>query len=252
MIKSFDIYKTPLLYDDQYWWKKDDIEFYRSLFEPKSNVLELGSGTGRLGFPLIRSDIIYYGLELSQEFCTYTRNKLISDSHKRQIIHGDMRDFTFNIKFDYIFIGFNTLLHILTNSDAKKCFNRIYNHLKDEGRFVFDIVNPHPDFLYKDSTKEYEVMEFKDTSLNDNVTVYETSSYNSISEICSIEWRYAYCKEQSNDRKFNYQMRMYYPDTINRLLVESNFQICSIFGGYEKQKFKDSSQLQIYICKKHA
>ena len=251
MIKSFDIYKNPLLYDDQYWWKKDDIEFYKSLFESHSNVLELGSGTGRLGFPLLRSDINYYGLELSKDFCVYTKNKLIRESHKKQIFHGDMRDFSLDKKFDYIFIAFNTFLHILTNSDAERCFRSINRHLKDGGRFILDIVNPHPDFLYKGSDIEVEVMEFKDTDANEDVMVYEICQYDSISELCSIEWKYVYNDKSDLNKKFVYKMRMYYPDTINRLLTDSNLKICEVFGDYEKNKFLENSPQQIYICKNH-
>ena len=57
---------SPQIYDDQFWWKKDDIEFWKfSLNKKKSKTLELAAGTGRLALPLIREKINYTGLEIS-------------------------------------------------------------------------------------------------------------------------------------------------------------------------------------------
>ena len=93
MIKKFDIYSEPEIYDDQYWWKKDDIEFYKNLIPSGSKVLELGAGTGRLAIPLLRHNVDYYGLELSPIFCNHA-NQIIKRAYGiNRIIEGDMRNF---------------------------------------------------------------------------------------------------------------------------------------------------------------
>ena len=249
MIKTFNIYTRPTLYDDQYWWKKDDIEFYKSIIPTGCSALELGSGTGRLGFPLLRNEIKYYGLEMSKQFCIYTRNKLIYQEHKDQIIQGDMRCFSIQKKFDYIFIAFNTFLHLLTNDDAVRCFMCIREHLKPNGEFIFDIVHPHPSFLYKKNQKPVLVMDFKDSDSGDMVEIFEVCNYNNETEICDISWEYRYKDNKEKNKKFDYQMRMFYPDTVNRLLIDNNFIIKDLYGGYEMSPFKADSHLQIYRCK---
>ena len=37
------IYHDPQRYDDQYWWKKNDIEFWKNIYSkiPGKNILEL-------------------------------------------------------------------------------------------------------------------------------------------------------------------------------------------------------------------
>ena len=59
---------NPQTYDDQFWWKKDDIQFWHniiSLYHSKNfEILELAAGTGRLARPLILSGFNYTGLEL--------------------------------------------------------------------------------------------------------------------------------------------------------------------------------------------
>ena len=249
MIKTFNIYSTPSLYDDQYWWKRDDIEFYKQIIPTEASVLELGSGTGRLGFPLLRNDVEYYGLELSKEFCNYTRNKLLKQEHKDRILHGDMTSFKVNQKFDYIFVAFNTFLHLLTNENAKQCFDCVKAHLSDNGEFILDIVNPHPSFLFKSDDNPTLVMDFKDSKYNDIVEIYEKCKYSHDTELCDISWEYHYQKHSEHNKKFEYQMRMYYPDTINRLLTESGFYIQDVYGDYDMNPFDETSRVQIYRAK---
>jgi len=246
LINTFDIYQNPSLYDDQYWWKRDDIEFYKKIIPPHSKVLELGSGTGRLGVPLLRNDVEYFGLELSKEFCNYTRSKLLHEEHQNQIIHGDMTSFKIDHKFDYIFVAFNTFLHLLTNDKAAQCFQCVKSHLSDNGIFILDIVHPHPSFLFKSNNKPELVMDFKDSTNDDIVKIYEYCEYNHETEICDIIWEYRYQKYVDSSKQFEYQMRMYYPDTINRLLIDNGFYIDEVYGDYDMNRFKEDSQLQIY------
>ena len=58
----------PQVYDDQFWWKKDDLEFWKNeLHIKKAKILELGSGTGRIAGSLVGFDLDYTGLDLSSE-----------------------------------------------------------------------------------------------------------------------------------------------------------------------------------------
>ena len=85
----------PQVYDDQFWWKKDDIEFWKNVLKSSSSILELAAGTGRLGLPLINEGYNYYGLDISKEYCAFANNKLSSDNFR--FICGDMRFFQFEI-----------------------------------------------------------------------------------------------------------------------------------------------------------
>ena len=60
------------------WWKKDDIEFYKKVIKKYNveNVLELCCGTGRIGLPLIDSNINYSGIDISQNYIDFFNSKL--------------------------------------------------------------------------------------------------------------------------------------------------------------------------------
>ena len=59
------------------WWKKDDIEFWKSIIDQTKSdrVLELCCGTGRLGIPIIQKGVNYYGVDISQSFINLFHQK---------------------------------------------------------------------------------------------------------------------------------------------------------------------------------
>ena len=92
-------------------------------------------------------------------------------------------------------------------------------------------------------------MDFKDSKSGELVEIFEESEYDNESQICNISWIYKYQKS-SKKKVFNYQMRMYYPDTINRLLIDGGFKISNMYGDHTMGEFREDSHLQIYICQK--
>ena len=238
---------SPATYDEQFWWKKDDLEFWKSVVSNKNNtVLELASGTGRIGIPLVKENIQYTGLDISKKYVDYANSKL-PENFSNAFYQGDMRSFNLKKKYDIIIIGFNSFLHLLTNSDAKKCLNAIKLHMKKKSFLYIDMFIPHPLFLYRPKTSKIKVIDFYDSSIKNHSKIEETLSYNSKSEIASVTWHYL-DKEGTPYMRFKFKMKMYYPDTINRLLIEAGLNIKNIWGSYEFEKCNEESALQIYKC----
>ena len=98
------------------WWKKDDMNFWTNIFLEKSGdkVLELACGTGRLASGMLREGAKYTGLEIVPDFVQAAEKKLIDYGDSVSIIHGDMRSFNLDKKFDLVFIGYNSFLHLLS------------------------------------------------------------------------------------------------------------------------------------------
>jgi len=233
----------PQTYDDQFWWKKDDIEFWKSLFiYPDTNILELAAGTGRLAVPLIREGINYTGLELSNEYVQYANLKFqFSDP----IILGDMRDFNLNKKYDFIFIGFNSFLHLLSKNEAIQCLRSIKNHMHSNSKLYIDIFMPDASSLYRSSSDILTVMEFMDSQQKCTSTIEEFFCYDNKREVASINWQY---KNQENIyyKKFDFQMKIYPSNTMNRILVDNGFDVYNLWGSYDRSPLEEGSLLQIY------
>ena len=158
-----------------------------------------------------------------------------------------MRNFKLDTTFDVIFIAFNSFLHIIDDKDALKTFESVKKHLDKGGKFILDILMPNPDFLFNREELS-PVMDFKDSANGDLVEIYEKLQYDNATQVCDINWEYTYKNKKNNSRVFPYKMRMYYPDTINRMLVDAGFNVIDVFGDYQMGPFKESSALQIYYA----
>ena len=247
MIKKNYYSILPKIYDDQFWWKKDDIEFWKKIFNNKKNtILELAAGTGRLAIPLIREQNNYTGLELSKEYCTYANNQIQLISRDNKIIQGDMREFNLNQQFDNIFIGFNSLLHLLNEKELIEALDCVKKHMHKKSYFYIDIFVPHTLFLSRRDNETMKVCEFFDSVNNNASSIYEELSYDEKKEIMNVKWSYK--TRGKTYKNFMFKMKMYYPDTMNRILIEQGFKIKALWGDYNKSTFHAESPLQIYKC----
>ncbi len=246
------IYKYPSLYDDIMWWKKDDIVFWSKIIKKYKidSVLELCCGTGRIGIPLIDADIDYHGIDISQNFIDHFKQKLKNtDYDTNQLYCGNIIDFDIGSSFDLIFIGFNSFAHILTNKEALDSFLNIRKHMHSKSIFAFDIFVPDPSFLYRKKNDKINIMDFLDSTNNQKLNILESTNFNTDTEINHIDWLFTDFK---NVEKFkdSFDMRMYFPDTLNRLLIDSKFRINKFYGSYDLTKFNEQSEKQIYLCSK--
>lgn len=247
--KEKGIYNHPQLYDDIMWWKKDDIDFWLQIikkFKSKS-ILELCCGTGRIGLSLINDrKIDYKGIDNSFKFVNFFKNK-VNKEYADNILCEDIRNFKLNQKFDLIFIGFNSLAHLLSNQNFSNTLDKIKTHMHSKSLFIIDMFVPHPNFLYREKNDKINIMDFIDSKSNEKINIYESIEYNYKNEINSIRWEFL----NANNKKiydYNFKMRMYYPETINRILIENNMNIIGFYGDYNFSDFNENSQKQIYIC----
>ncbi len=247
---KFSIYNHPQLYDDIMWWKNDDIHFWNQIIKQKKykSVLEICCGTGRIGLPLLKNNINYYGIDNSKVFIDFFASKL-KNYDKKKLVLSDASNFNLNKKFDLVFIGFNSLAHLLTNEDVVSCFNCIKNHMHENSIFGIDIFMPSHELISNIKENKTDLMEFIDSNTQKKLNILESNSYNADTEVNHISWEFI---NPSNEREFIYSfdMRMFFPDTLNRLLTDSKFYINKFYGNYEFELFNQQSEKQIYLCSK--
>ena len=246
------IYDYPSLYDDIMWWKEDDIVFWNSIINRKNSkkVLEICCGTGRLGLPMIKNNINYYGLDISQSFINFFHNKLSSTGYNfDKIICEDATNFNLNQKFDLIFIGFNSLSHLLTNHEVQACFRCIKNHMHANSIFGIDVFMPTHNLMSNTKIEKVDIMDFTDSRNGTILKILETTQYNSTTEVNHITWEFQNQKKQIQFT-YDFNMKLFFPDTLNRLLVDMKFHINHFYGDYQLHKFDESSEKQIYLCSK--
>ena len=221
--------------------------FWTNLFHETDGktVLELACGTGRLAKVLLREGAKYTGLEIEPAFVCAAKKKLSSFGNLVSIIEADMRSFELGKKFDLIFIGFNSFLHLLTNKDAMDFFYCVQNHMHENSRFLIDIYVPDPLFLYRPENVRFPVLEYTDSSTDEYVYVEESNVYDSETEINELIWYFS-TNDNKDFAKRKFFMRMYFPSTMNHMLIDAGFKICHQWGDYYRTDINDGSKLQLY------
>jgi hypothetical protein len=245
---SLPIYQDAARYDAEHWWKVDDVPFWEEMArEYGPNVLELAAGTGRLALPVLKADTIYTGVEGSPAFVELANEKIRPYGKRARIIRGDIRRFHLKQTFDLIFIGFNSFLHLLTNKDARRMLACVRDHCHSESRFMIDIFVPDPLFLYRPEDKRVPAKVYIDPATNENVSVEETNRYDPDTELNHLRWYYS-TRQKRDFLVVDFTLRMYFPDTMDRLLHDAGFQIIKKWGNYQRADFREGSELQLYVA----
>ncbi len=204
--------------DYQSWYIYISTIMIRYIDNPRV-VLELGCGTGKFGAKFSADDFQVFGLDKSLEMLKVARMRAFRNF---RIVCGDMTDFYFSKKFDYIFSVHDTLNYLLEYSDLRKLFRSVKGVMHSKSIFMFDI------------TTEYNINRHFDRK----TTHYRTES-------ADIEWSNIFEKEKSlvystlrfrkkkgGESVEEHIQRIYRIDEIKNLLDDEGFEILDIFGDY--------------------
>ena len=239
-----DIYINPNLYDalhNDIGTDENVIKYYAK--KGNGPVLEIACGTGRLSKYIIDLGLPYTGIDNSKPFLDISLQKFGKNG---TFLYNDMQDFKLAEKFNFIFIGFNSFLHNLTDKDALNCLRCVREHLNSDGIFLLSIFLPDPEFLYRD-----EYLHEARTFFNYNgkqCRVMEKNSYDDETQINSLTWQLEIDGKLS-DETYSFKQRMFYPHKMHLLLQESGFSVNEKFGDWDMNPMDEESPLQIYICK---
>lgn len=103
-------------------------------------ALEFAIGTGRVAVPLSERGIRVTGIELSRPMIDQLRTKV--DEATIPVVCGDMATATAPGRFDLVYLVFNTISNLLTQSEQVACFRNAARHLVPGGRFVIELWVP--------------------------------------------------------------------------------------------------------------
>ena len=247
MSNADSLYRDGQIYDAMNDSLIVDTHFYLEEFKNESgDILELACGTGRITCALAKEGKSVTGLDLSETMLEQARKKSVSMNLDIDWHLGNMTQFELNKKFDVIFIGYNSVHHILTNQDFRKLLDSIKIHLKPNGRFLFDIFNPSLTLLSRKNIRS-EMDDYIDPLSGEHIFVTEENEYDAASQINQITYFYSK-KEDPDFHSHPLKMRCYFPQEIDTLLDYNNFRILNKYGSFKRDTFTSNSMKQIFEC----
>ncbi len=227
-----------------------DLDFYMKWLprDKNAHILELCCGTGRLTIPIAeRGYRNITGVDITTSMLNEAKVKAQKANVNVNFIEADIRHLELAQTYDFIFIPFNSIHHLYKNEDLFNVFDSIRKYLKKDGYFLFDCYNPDIRYIVEGEKHLKQIAEFQ-TSDNREILIKQQMHYEYDTQINRIEWHYFINGEFDSIQRLD--MRMYFPQELDSYLLLNNFKIVDKFGDFEEFKFNESSNKQIYVCKK--
>ena len=212
-------------------------------------VLDLGCGTGKMTLELARRGYDMTGVDLSSEMLDIARCAAEHEglSDKMLWLLQDITEFELYGTVELCVSCLDTVNHLTSPKELKKCLSLVHNYLVPDGLFLFDINGKRKfEEIYADNSY---VMEEENS-----VCVWQ-NSYNPKTKLCDF---FITLFEEDEDGKYNrydelQTERMYTLRSIKSALAECGFEFIGAYSDLDFTEATDDSE-RIYIsarCKKN-
>lgn len=171
--------------------------------EQNAHILDVCCGTGNVAGLLQERGYKMTGLDGSSLMLDYAKE----NAPGVEFILSDARDFNLGRKFNAVTCLFDSINHLLNKDDVIKVFKNIYDHLEDNGIFVFDVNS-------LSSSIDVDLSDF--TAIEDNEVFISQAEYNSVEKLITYSLT-AFIKE--NNKWERYDNKIYERYYEERLLI---------------------------------
>lgn len=125
--------------DHRLYWELPLIE---NAFAPKSTLLDVGSGQGRIALRLARKGYGIVGIDLIPEFVEYTNEVAKQEHLNASFICDDFMNLDKHpMQVQGAYCMWGTIRHILTFEDQVKLMGMVYGALEKNSRFLIDTID---------------------------------------------------------------------------------------------------------------
>jgi SAM-dependent methyltransferase len=241
-------YQNPDLYDALLPVSDNQLRFYLALAQRAPGpVLELACGTGQIIVPIAASGTSAVGLDNSPQMVAAARRRAHAAGVQVELVEADMRNFDLGRQFSLIFIARNSLLHLSEQHEFAGLFAAVRRHLLPEGILAFDIFKPNLSWRSVSSTERVPVMR-KTSPLYGELTVEETSDYDTLSQVNRATW-FISTAEKPDAWVVPLHLRWIFPQELPALLAANGFKLSGRDGDYSGGDFTHESRLQVCQCR---
>lgn len=231
---------------------KNDLEFYKELtLQSGGKALELGVGTARVAIPLARAGVTVVGIDNSVHMLRVARRKLAKESEavRKCVIlkRGDMKNFELKQLFPLIYIPSSTFDHNIKVEDQKRTLECIYRHLEKNGVFAFDLEKVSPNKPEASWWIDRKEIEGGKTVVRSIFTRRDMAKHK-----CNLDLFFdVYKNGKLLERYHEYgEVAIISKDQIIGMLEETGFKVVSVYGNFDKSKYRKTSPRIVLVTKR--
>ena len=228
--KNFSAYFDTIMdFLDYNQW----INFTKENIKPNSSILDLACGSGIF---LVNMNLYGYptdGLDLSSQMIDLCKDKTYINHIHTNLYKDNMVNFKLDKKYDNITCYFDSINHLNSLEEVKEMFDNVYNHLNDNGLFLFDVFS-YDRFMDADNTDISE--EFDDFKYRWQMSVRLPNTLHHKIEIDGIDS----FTEEYDEHYYDY----------NELIDTNKFEVIKVVGDFKKKLSKNSERILVVLRKK--
>jgi len=198
-------------------------------------VLELGIGTGRVALPLSTRGLEVHGVDASEAMVAALRAKPGGD--RLPIVIGDFADVPVDGLHSLIFVVFNTFFALLTQEDQVRCFQRVGQHLSDDGVFVIQAFIP--DLARFDRGQRMETLRLGLDSVHFEASRYEAADQRVHSQHVMLEG--------DRVRMTPIEIRFAWPSELDLMARLANMRLRERWANWRREPFGSSSKQHVSV-----
>jgi SAM-dependent methyltransferase len=205
--------------------------FNRYCTRTPATILDLGCGTGTHALTLAARGFHVTGIDMSRSQIESAKKKaeISEESEMVDFIHGDMRDFKLDDRFDVAVSLFGSFCYLIEDEDIEMTLKNIFDHLQENGIMVFEFwhvggVNP------KSSTGGYHTWT-KYEGENHKIIRLNTSIYNHETNTLDLEFDFYVLSDKTVIDAFgeSHKLRLFSVGEIQTWLTRMGFDVIGIF-----------------------
>lgn len=235
---AYDYLMQDTPYDEWYEHLKDLLKDLKG-----KEILDLACGTGEMTNRLAKDGYKVLGVDLSPEMLEMAQEKAYSKNLKVHYVQQDMTTLELFHKYDAIISYCDGFNYIQSEDHLKNVFSKVYDYLKPEGLFIFDISS-----YYKLS----EVLgENVIAETGEDIAFIWENYFDPQTELLEFDLTIFESRGDLYERiEEVHVQKAYRLDTVKNLMADSGFKIMTMLDTDTRQAINETSERWLFVGRK--
>jgi SAM-dependent methyltransferase len=209
-------------------------------------VLDVGCGTGRVAFQLVRQGVRVTGIDLSAKMLERARQRAQKQGigSKQLALHeGDIRQTALDGPFNLAILAYNTFMHFLDHASQIEVLERLASLVLPGGGLALDLPNPIETFGAPDVPGLVHERTFVDPDTGQPVLQQSLASLDRVTQMMSLTWIYDRMAPEGEISRLMVplQIRYTFASEIELLLERTGWSGVECYGTYNFEPYEEPS-----------
>lgn len=243
--------KIAYFYDLFFEHIKEDEYFYEYFIKQNDGpALEIGSGTGRLLIPYLKSGLKVSGVEPSAQMIEICNQKAEKINLHPTIYKQFLETLDIEEKYKTIYMPLFVFQNIIKRDDAISALNKVFKYLSPQGQVIISTYFP-----WNDPTGTYDLT-WRINAMREiegGVTILsESISYDKFEQIQTKYFKFESYKDHKLNESFIVptHLRFYSRFELTLMLENAGFKDIHVYGDYTFAQANAHSNTLIFVAKK--